>query len=340
MASGEALPLRTSSISILSTLAAKRPDLHPADEFTSRLINLPLEAFQHHYCAILTTVFSSMLCTQMGYAEVWVIDPMIIKSIFVLFGFTMGFRNVRANQRYFDAMHQATLFFAGFWGVYAPLPREVQVKVRENLLESMQYAAGYIHRVADSRDNAWHGILGIEPPQHLQAVVDKVGDSPEGFDIQGLDARLRLVQVLILIDSELQKRGDKADQRTYAIHQKQVLDGYDHLLALALPSVTNRFKIFVQICLAFFSVFMPWGIMTKPVEFYVLGYLCHISAGTFLMVNTTSVIWVLFTLNSIINQNEDPVSGDADDVNLVLLTDALVFEVQDYENRMVAKGMP
>lgn len=331
MASEEKAPLRKSEL----TLKQPRPNLHPADEFNSKLILLPLMALEEHYQAILTTVCSAMLCTLMGYAEVWVIDPTILKCIFVVFGFSMGFRNVRANTRYAIAMQKAALWFAGFWGVYAPLQREVQLKVGPDLLEAMQVAAAYIHLIADSRDNSWYGILGIEPEQKGQTACGW-----EGVDMAGLNGRLRLVDALNRIGDELLRIGDMSIERTFKLHQKLVLENYDHLLALALPSVTTRFKIFVDICLGFFTVFMPWGTMARSVEFDALGQQWHISPGVVLVMNTTAVIWVVYALDSIITQNEDPVSGDPDDVNLILLTDALVYEVQDYERRTNERSQP
>merc|ERR1719174_86996 len=68
-------------------------------------------AVRWHWVAIACALFSATICWLMGYAEYSVVDPMIFKSIYVVFGFALGFRNVRANSRYGDALQSTSMMF-------------------------------------------------------------------------------------------------------------------------------------------------------------------------------------------------------------------------------------
>mmetsp|Transcript_73982 Transcript_73982/g.154220 ORF Transcript_73982/g.154220 Transcript_73982/m.154220 type:complete len:426 (-) Transcript_73982:80-1357(-) len=139
------------------------PELHIRETTWQRFKALPVLAFSRHWCGILTTVISATVCWWLGYAEVSVIDGLIFKSIFIIFGFTMGFRNVRANQRYFDAMQTSQSFFQSAWSIYTVMPRESRVFIRAPLLNSMKECCAYIHRVGKDRRFCWYGMVGLEP---------------------------------------------------------------------------------------------------------------------------------------------------------------------------------
>lgn len=332
-----------------------------------RVLALPLLALKHHYIGILTTIASGCMCWHLGHAESAIIDDLIFKSIFIIFGFTMGFRNVRANQRYFDAMQQAASFYAAFWGIYTPLPTEVRARVREELLLAVAQAVGHVHRVSADRRHCWYGIVGFEPTSDFPD-VDLVTTKPPDPDAPelglpcavsvaqvrsiSLDSTLgqrvlsattavlaprsRLIEILQGCEGEIETLEPGREQklkRNFWLHRQQFLHSYDMLLALAMPSVTERFVMFVDMCLFFFAVTLPWGIKAKSIGHGPW----KISSGVVLLLTTTLVVMVMFTLNALTLQNEDPLSGDAGDIDLNRLTTVLEIGVAAYEKERSAK---
>ena len=112
---------------------------------------------------MLCTLMSAIACWGAGYTHKGFHDPVIFKSVFVVFGFSMGFRNVRANQRYFDAQQHCEQFYAAWWGIYLPLPRDIRLKVKTEFLQAFEECRAYAHRVGTDRRHAWFAVVGIEP---------------------------------------------------------------------------------------------------------------------------------------------------------------------------------
>merc|ERR1719271_1154667 len=89
-------------------------------------------AVRWHWVAIACALFSATICWLMGYAEYSVVDPMIFKSIYVVFGFALGFRNVRANARYGEALNHTKSIFTTAWNVitlFRQNEKEMRVRV-------------------------------------------------------------------------------------------------------------------------------------------------------------------------------------------------------------------
>eukprot|EP00443_Scrippsiella_acuminata_P029566 CAMPEP_0115301786 /NCGR_PEP_ID=MMETSP0270-20121206/70041_1 /TAXON_ID=71861 /ORGANISM="Scrippsiella trochoidea, Strain CCMP3099" /LENGTH=395 /DNA_ID=CAMNT_0002719681 /DNA_START=65 /DNA_END=1248 /DNA_ORIENTATION=+ len=358
----------------------------PPSGIIQRSLRLPVLAVSQHPLGISTTIISSLICWGTGYAEISIIDPLIFKSIFIIFGFTMGFRNVRANQRYFDAMQHASGMFMAIWGIYTPMPLTSRLKVRAELLDAVKDVAAHLHRVGAQRRFCWYGIVGLEPasetPEAQPARTDAPGygsvdsapgvpryaswETDEGADspVQGRwklwagspDARSasvdkwvsgytyavfsplpRLLKALNTCEGlleEIEAASGPQNQklrRNFWFHKPQALEHYDHLLSLAFPSVPDRFMSFVDVCLFFFAVSLPWGITAKNLQVSYYGKL-SVSAGIVLVINTTLVIMVLFTLNALTTQNEDPLNGDGDDIDLTRLTSAFAYGIQAYDD--------
>mmetsp|Transcript_105697 Transcript_105697/g.268558 ORF Transcript_105697/g.268558 Transcript_105697/m.268558 type:complete len:441 (+) Transcript_105697:150-1472(+) len=159
MASDERRPL----LPIVDLPCGHLPDPHKKESEFERFASLPLLAWKAHKFGILLTVVSATVCWWLGYAEKSVIDDLVFKSIFIIFGFTMGFRNVRANQRYSDALQHAQSFYSAFWGIYTVMPTESRLRIRAQLLAAMQDSVSHIHRVGKNRQHCWFGIVGLEP---------------------------------------------------------------------------------------------------------------------------------------------------------------------------------
>jgi len=347
--------------------------------FARQSLNLCILALTENPLGICATVTSALVCWVCGYAEVSVIDPLIFKSIFIIFGFTMGFRNVRANQRCFEAMQHAHGLFMAIWGIYSPMPLKSRLRIRDELLESMKAIAAHIHRVGAHRRNCWYGMLGLQPATAelesesaeiaKKAAISRYGamDSslPKDASLEAEDGartpsqgdlRLssgasvartmdnqvssftyalvsplpRLLDVLMACEEELERIEQAPAQklrRGFWFHKPQVLTHYEMLLSLSFPSVPDRFMCFVDVCLGFFAVSLPWGITCSP---FHIGKV-SINTGVVLVFNTTLVVMVMFCLNGLTVQNEDPLSGDGDDLNLNSLASAFTHAIMSHD---------
>ena len=60
----------------------------------------PGDGFNGVACGGLFALISAFVNWRLGFAEINIFDPMIFKSLLVVFGFTVGFRNVNAAERH------------------------------------------------------------------------------------------------------------------------------------------------------------------------------------------------------------------------------------------------
>mmetsp|Transcript_47540 Transcript_47540/g.133835 ORF Transcript_47540/g.133835 Transcript_47540/m.133835 type:complete len:405 (-) Transcript_47540:53-1267(-) len=373
---------------VVSIPAGYFPSLYVKENVCQRVISLPALAIRHSGLGIFTTVLSATVCWWLGYASVSVIDQLVFKSIFVIFGFTMGFRNVRANQRYYDTTKEAASFFAAFWGVYAPLPIEGRRAVRSRLVAAMRECVAHIHRVAANTRCFWYGMAHLEPasedfesegaegigglgdvPFYGATSEAQLGDSPGSSQrpelvvkdsprahasaaafhrpsivwdtesgsgkVRGaISPRMELVFALIDVERQIEPLEPGREQklkRCFWYHRAQFLGSYDNLLALAFPSVTERFMTFIDICLFMFAASLPWGIRADEIEVHAMGRHFVVSSGITLVVNTTLVVMVMFTLNALTCENENPLSGDKDDIDLKCLAHVAELALDAHE---------
>jgi len=63
------------------------------------LFGILLLAFQWHSAVIIAGLISALIHWYFHMWELELVDPLVFKSIFLVFGFCLGFRNVRANSR-------------------------------------------------------------------------------------------------------------------------------------------------------------------------------------------------------------------------------------------------
>eukprot|EP00928_Gymnodinium_smaydae_P074354 TRINITY_DN57414_c0_g1_i1.p1 TRINITY_DN57414_c0_g1~~TRINITY_DN57414_c0_g1_i1.p1 ORF type:complete len:399 (+),score=69.05 TRINITY_DN57414_c0_g1_i1:148-1344(+) len=351
-------------------LLAKLPklDIHPmrrgfvgliCKNIETIVFSLPLLAWKHHWFCISMALISAVVCWGTGFAEVSLLDPLIFKSMFVLFSFTMGLRNVRALDRRDMALCYVNKIFAAAWGIYVSLPDEQRKKIKAPLVTALRAAADHIFNLTD-RQHYWYGLVGLDPPRQSSDMPLK--PPPGSYAEEGsnelsrarsqhfasrdaviLGPRVFLVMSLLFIEGEIEhaepsSSGEQKVRRNFWHHRPQLLENYDQLVALTVPSVSNRYLGFVNMCLFLFAVCLPWGISSTGTTLqlgHLLGYShMSLSAGLFLILNTLFCVIVLFTLEALTIENEDPLGNDEEDVDVRYFAELFATSVNKYEEQL------
>lgn len=314
----------------------------------STAVSIPFAAFRWHGLSILLSLMSAISCWALGYAERNVFDPLIFKSIFVVFGFAVGFRNSRANDRLADAQTVTHELFASAWSILVVFPSDSRPKVREALVHLLEAISLHI-QVISRRDLYKYGIIGLRPaPAEAAAWCDcgqRCGQLSESQAISraSLSPRPLMATTLMMFEEEFERinnRGKTIILRTFQRYTEAFKKSVDGIVVLAMPSVSDRLVMLINFCLLMFAVALPWGIKSTHLNFYGISpdpkvdeVLVHFSAGGFLVLNTFVCTTVLFGLNALAQEHEDPFGTAQEDMQLRKLTRAWHRAVQIYEER-------
>lgn len=342
--------------------------------FWGTLFSVPLLALQWHWVSICFALLSAVGCWSIGWAQYSVVDPMIFKSIFVVFGFASGFRNVRANQRYGDALNQVKLLFGSAWGVIA-LFRETQADSRPKVELAMIHLlnAIVIHLQAITyRTDSWYALVGLHPtqPDEVHDVVEDglVADisrrhlgkksEVEKTDLEvevALGPRPLMVSTFVMIGNEicrtealpLQER-----KRTFWHMRLTFFTAYDFCEMLTMPSVTAVYQMVINFTLFLFGLAVPWGISVSGSKHNLhtanenhedLHTTESLKSLVFIVFNTFFCMIILFGLNALAHENEQPfrkVGITPEAIELPELLSRFATAVRGYEARFSAAKVP
>jgi len=278
-------------------------------------------AFSWYWFVILAAVISACVDCYLRMEMREILNPIVFKSLFVVFGFLLGFRNVRANNRIEEAGFKTQTFFASAWTVLMLLPDESRPRASKALLFAINEMASYVESVCE-RKYSWYTIVGLRPNKAVHLGVQ--GDSSRGL----------LVQALLMVEELIMKEeaGPDTKRRRFLWPEKiKMLDTFDAILHLTLPAVSDRYASLVDFCLFAFVILLPWGIPAKPIA--LNGSWGTVSAGTMLVLETIFVTVVLLGLNALAQENEDPFGSYREDFNLRSFVRLFELGLVRYEKR-------
>lgn len=326
--------------------------------FANRLCLVPTLAVRRHGTNLLLTFLSTVVCFCSGYGAENIIDPMIFKAIFLVFGFSLGFRNVRANARRGDALEAMSKLFRSSWGILAVFPPASLPKVREPLVLVLRALARHV-RLISSETNWWYGISGLEPaPSRAPEEAQEVGvfgfrwwwRRPQAHEVLrpelGPEAMARAF--LVTAEAELERLeaglSQQRRRRTFWADKVAFLTAVDRVEAFSIPSVSARYKVLVDTCLLLLSISLPWGIsvdrrlvgLSRYIDYY--DYLGRLRPGVGLLlgINTMLVAIMLLGMNALAEETEDPFGEHEEDVDLDGETAAFEVATLAYERDCAA----
>lgn len=299
-----------------------------------RLFMVPVLAVQRHWGSLLCALASILLCWGSGHASENILDPVIFKTIFVVFGFALGFRNVRAGQRREQALQASAQLFHTSWGILALFPPASMRKIARPLTFVLHALVRHVD-LLNTRKGWWFGIAGLEPSQQaLESKHSWAGTfdghfhawevPPEGVGKEcqlGPDAVTRAFFVLANEEIEgFEKMPQQARKRILWAEKASFQRSFETIQNLSLPAFSDRYKALVDTCLCAFCWALPWGITVNPqllsVTSRTVQAVSHWHVALLLGLNTLLVATVFLGLNALAEETEDPFKGQTEDVNL------------------------
>lgn len=308
-------------------------------------LSIPYAAFFNHGWSVIAAVASALACWWLGYAEKSVFDSLIFKSILVIFGFAIGFRNSRANERRSQAQSAALELFSNAWSLLVVFPSDSRPKVREALLYLLEAISQHI-RIGAHRELYKYSIIGLRPqppkrPAWWEFSRNFQATKPD--DVH-LGPRPLMATTILMLEEEFERiypnNGNSLILRGFHQTVQSLKKSYEEIVSLSQPSISDRLVMLIDFCLFMFGVALPWGIKSYHLNLYdtvpdpkVEHFLVHVSAGAFLVLNTLVCTTVLFGLNALAHEHEDPFGDSGDDVDLGVMLAGFRKAVQCYEER-------
>lgn len=261
--------------------------------FLDAMITVPKLAFMWHWVSILFSIASAILCWSVGWEQYSTVDPMIFKSIFVVFGFALGFRNVRSNQRYGDALNNVKIMFGAAWSIIALFRQdeaESRRKVNIAMVKLLKSITRHLHAIL-YRTDSWFALVGLHPKdpegdhdvleqgivEVEQGIVEEIEEEirpmlskqttstldPERCVEVQLGPRPLMVSTFVMIGNEICRMETMPLQerkRAFWFARMQFFEAFDACELLTMPSVTMVYQMLINFSLFLFGLAVPWGI--------------------------------------------------------------------------------
>lgn len=303
-------------------------------------LTLPYFTITRSWFSMLLIVLSFLACIATNYTSWSVLDPLIFKSLMVVFGFAIGFRNVRANSRRGEAMDHLIEFFGAAWSIILLFPDEARAEVVEEFTSLSKAFAVHVGRVAN-RSSWTLGIVGLQPLKDVEAGQESIFAIPRPIFEASLSPRPFMISVLQkcedLIDKHEPKQGDSLKMhRLFWLQQAVLMNAYDGMLKMALPAISDRYVSLIEVVLCIFGIFLPWGIRADDVDLRRFGTMFYLPAQVWLAINTLLVILVLFGLNTLAAENENPFHNDLDNLDVGKFAESFNTAVKAYQDGKTA----
>eukprot|EP00927_Polykrikos_kofoidii_P058740 TRINITY_DN5346_c0_g1_i1.p1 TRINITY_DN5346_c0_g1~~TRINITY_DN5346_c0_g1_i1.p1 ORF type:complete len:475 (-),score=81.77 TRINITY_DN5346_c0_g1_i1:91-1413(-) len=374
-----------------------------------KIFSIPRLAWRWHGYAIMMSLISAFVNWRLGFAEVNIFDPMIFKSLFVVFGFTVGFRNVNAAERHAQGVKHCNELLAAVWGIIILFVHmdDCRQRVHDSFRRVLQAFASHIILISDRR-SFWYALADLDPllpscsqvpsaspskeieslgsdgaakdseqPEQKNAAAAFMSDAackasalgrtaalaaaaaataPFGDDWAatatptlisaeaGFSPRLLFTSTLVWCEEELEKYetplGQQKLRRAFWLHRQQAITAYQEMESLAMPSVGHRYVMLIDLSLFIFAACLPWGMSVHPLISRIYysekdplsasGF----TAGLCLMANTLLCTMVLFGLNGLAREQEDPFNGNGDeDIDMYRLVGLFDSGLRGFEAR-------
>jgi len=179
---------------------------------------------------------------------------------------------------------------------------EHRERMRERLLSALEAIADHVMRVAD-RHNYKYCLSGTE---HALAGRDafefKLGPTTlVAATLMALEDEMSRLQKAHCEDPE--NSASQKYQRTFWAKKLKFDEEHYNIVNYTIPSVSDAYVVLINSSLFIFGVVLPWGLHCNNVNVQGVNVM---GAGTFLVLNTIVVMWILLGLNTLASQHEDP----------------------------------
>eukprot|EP00747_Dinoflagellata_sp_TGD_P182418 gnl/TRDRNA2_/TRDRNA2_36663_c0_seq2.p1 gnl/TRDRNA2_/TRDRNA2_36663_c0~~gnl/TRDRNA2_/TRDRNA2_36663_c0_seq2.p1 ORF type:complete len:370 (-),score=63.32 gnl/TRDRNA2_/TRDRNA2_36663_c0_seq2:61-1170(-) len=282
------------------------------------------------YWGILIFVIASALLNfalTIHHDFVLVLHPLVFKSLLVVFGFILGFRNVRANNRTEEATSRMQELFSAAWTILMLTPSESRPRLSRAMVLALNELAGQINAVR-KRKYWWYAMMEMRPDEENH--LGFTGDSGRTF----------LMHVLLMAEELLGKNEPSAQAKTQKLRilwpvRTKMLDTIDRIFHLCTPAVSDRYCALVDGCLFFFVVLLPWGLEATSMDLAAATGVpwMVVSAAAVSGFEAIFVAFVLLGLNALATENEDPFMGDYEDLHLDSFVRIFELKIAFYEDQ-------
>jgi predicted membrane chloride channel (bestrophin family) len=307
--------------------------LRSLDQHTSvvTFILLVVATVVNHWFSILVSIVSCAVCVKEGFTSYSIFDPLIFKSIFIVFGFLIGFRNVRANARRFDALASTQGMLTCVWDILVMIPDESRERVANQLLDCLRAIAAHVTLIAANRKTYLYAVAGLQ-----------CRDDAEGGESTRLGPAPLVGATMLAVEDEVDRLSKKEPdtqkyRRTFWFKRQSFDREFDLICNLAMPSVSDSYVMLINSCLLLFAAVLPWGLRCDDVVFTSPGLVYQhkvtIPAGFSLVCNTMVILFILFGLNTLASQNEDPFADSAQRIDIDGIVGVFAASVRDYDAR-------
>lgn len=273
------------------------------------LFGILLLAFQWHSAVIIAGLISCLIHWYFQMWELELVDPLVFKSIFLVFGFCLGFRNVRANSRMEEGNRCLHNFLGTVWNIILLFPNSRRRKVSKTLLQAMRETSSYLHNIS-VRKHWWAAMIDVRPRHQT-------------VDMAGCSSRPLLMAALAMVEEtvytlEPSRENSYTIRRSFWVLKMKLLHCYDELVEMTFPAVTDRYAGLLDACLFIFAILLPFGLGGTASQAHKLhgNTTVIIPGGLVTLVNCSVVLIVMTGLNALAQENEDPFGRDEEDVRV------------------------
>lgn len=285
--------------------------------------SVPLLALRWHPWSLALALMSCFICWLTDNAASRSIDPLIFKSVLVVFGLTLGFRLVRANCRLSEAEAATKQLFQSTLSIFVLLPDWSEPTCREQLLYLLDVFCEHINIIAN-RYTFWYGLIGLRPKEakkrsSLNRALTMAKEDPEQTEVEAdLCPRALMVSTICMCGEVIHQAedrtnpGDQNIKRLWWETRQKFIGAYDEIEKLTLPSVSDGYVTLINFLLGGFGVAIPWGVNASSMDFHTqspLIPLVHIPSGVFLALETIVCALSLYGLSGLAQEIEDPFDG-------------------------------
>mmetsp|Transcript_20724 Transcript_20724/g.33538 ORF Transcript_20724/g.33538 Transcript_20724/m.33538 type:complete len:441 (+) Transcript_20724:67-1389(+) len=305
--------------------------------------NMLVMVLKHYWFTILCSMLSAIACARLQLKNWNVIDPLIFKSLFVVIGFALGFRNVQASTRRTQAMSYIADLYSSSWGIigiFADEDDDIRKKVKDELYLATDAIAHHMMMITHPA-GFFFGIVGLQPAsatygsdefRHFLADFDDVSVCSD----VNFSPRTQVTQFFFLCEDFINRKEDGSHSqkmiRSFWAEKACFIASYNHLVHLAIPSVSQRYASLIDFSLFCFGVALSWGIQASFHQLEMLSGQFHVNPQMWLILNTLSGILMLLLLNALAVEHEDIIGSNVDDIHMHKMAILFKTAVEGYEH--------
>jgi hypothetical protein len=274
-------------------------------------------------------------------------------------------RSVRGNDRRVQALQKINQMFSAFWSIYTFLSAESRLKIRNHFIASFESVARNLSEISIG-GSYWYAIMGLAPANRnhfefakaeeamrldifktFHGQLDVAADLDTKSKLEAVPApRLQLMAALMLVEDENRMNSQEVDhvgKQNDSGHlwhsQMLLLNSYDELLALVIPSMGNAQIAFYNALMLVVSLILPWTFSPQSVHRfspqYAHGSEPRFLAPMFFLCLNVSLIFLLHSFDVLAQMYDNPFAPSVlnDQICLEECVEVLSASIHGYDQR-------